>query len=103
MMPTIALFGTVLAVVPLGIARHAIDMLLELAGTKIASRSRQSLRADVMMQANLGHAEALLRSGRAFLYEALGEAWRVISAGQMLSIAQRAMLWLASSHAAATA
>jgi indole-3-acetate monooxygenase len=103
MMPTIALFGTVLAAVPLGIARHAIDILLELAETKIASRSRQSLRADVTMQANLGHAEALLRSGRAFLYEALGEAWRVISAGQMLSIAQRAMLWLASSHAVATA
>jgi alkylation response protein AidB-like acyl-CoA dehydrogenase len=103
MMPTIALFGTVLAAVPLGIARHAIDILLELAGTKIASRSRQSLRADVTMQANLGHAEALLCSGRAFLYEALGEAWRVISAGETLSIAQRAMLWLASSHAAATA
>jgi alkylation response protein AidB-like acyl-CoA dehydrogenase len=103
MMPTIALFGTVLAAVPLGIARHAIDILLELAGTKIASRSRQSLRADVTMQANLGHAEAVLRSGRAFLYEALGEAWRVVSAGQMLSIAQRAMLWLAASHAATAA
>jgi hypothetical protein len=45
----------------------------------------------------------LLRSGRAFLYEALGEAWQIVSAGQALSIAQRAMLWLASTHAANTA
>jgi indole-3-acetate monooxygenase len=66
-MPTIALFATVLAAVPLGIARHAINILTELAGTKIASRSRRTLRGDATMQADLGRAEALLRSGRAFL------------------------------------
>jgi alkylation response protein AidB-like acyl-CoA dehydrogenase len=102
-MPTIALFATVLAAVPLGIARHAIDILLEIAETKIASRSRRALREDVTMQANLGQAEAMLRSGRAFLYETLGEAWRVVSAGQTLSVQQRAMLWLASTHAATAA
>ncbi|HEY0726244.1 MAG TPA: hypothetical protein VGD41_20150, partial [Pyrinomonadaceae bacterium] len=102
-LPTIALFGAVLAAVPLGIARHAIDILLELAGTKIASRSRQSLREDVTMQADLGRAEALLRSGRAFLYEVLDEAWQVVNTGETLSIAQRAMLWLASTHAATAA
>lgn len=102
-LPTIALFATVLAAVPLGIARHAIDILLEIAGTKIASRSRQALREDVTMQASLGRAEASLRSGRAFLYEALGEAWQVASSGQTLSLPQRAMLWLASTHAAVAA
>jgi alkylation response protein AidB-like acyl-CoA dehydrogenase len=101
--PTIALFATVLAAVPLGIARHAIDLLLELAGTKIASRSRQVLREDATMQANLGQAVALLRSGRAFLYEALSEAWQVVCAAHTLSLAQRTMLWLASTHAATAA
>jgi hypothetical protein len=43
-MPTIAVSAPALAAVGLGIARHAIDLLLELAQTKIASRSRQSLR-----------------------------------------------------------
>ena len=102
-MPSIALFGAILAAVPLGIARHAIDILLGLAGTKIATRSRQSLREDVTMQAGLGRAEALLRSGRAFLYETLDEAWQVVCSGQTLSVAQRAMLWLASTHAAIAA
>ena len=81
-LPTIALFATALAAVPLGIARHAIDILIELAGTKIATRSRQTLRDDATLQMHLGRAEALLRSGRAFLYEALNEAWRVVSAAR---------------------
>jgi alkylation response protein AidB-like acyl-CoA dehydrogenase len=101
-LPTIALFGAVLAAVPLGIARHAIDILTELAGTKIATRSQQVLREDATMRADLGRAQALLRSGRAFLYEALDEAWNVVTAGQTLSVTQRATLWLASTHAAAS-
>jgi indole-3-acetate monooxygenase len=102
-LPTIALFGTALAAVPLGIARHAIDILRELTGTKIATRSQQALREDATMQADLGRAEALVRSGRAFLYEALDEAWSVVTAGHTLSVAQRAVLWLASTHAVASA
>jgi indole-3-acetate monooxygenase len=102
-LPTIALFSTGLAAVALGIARHAIDILTALAGTKMASRSRQSLRDDGILQANLGRAEALLRSGRSFVYEVLGEAWEVVNAGQSVTLAQRAALWLASTHAANTA
>jgi len=98
-LPTIALFGTVLAAVPLGIARHAIDILTELAGTKITTRSQQALREDATMRGDLGRAEALLRSGRAFLYEALDEAWQVVTAGGSLSVTQRATVWLASTHA----
>ena len=93
-----------LAAVSLGIARHAIDILLELAQTKTTRRSRGgSLREDTTMQANMGQAEALLRSGRSFLYEALNEAWQVVTSGQALSPAQRATLWLASTHAAVAA
>ena len=88
---------------PLGIARHAIDVLLNLAQTKVASRSRQTLREDVTMQASLGRAEALLRSARAFLYETLAEAWQTAFDGQILAVAQRASLWLASTHATAAA
>src|SRR5580704_7200605 len=102
-MPTIALSAPALAAVGLGIARHAIDLLLELAQTKIASRSRQSLREDATMQASLGQAEALLRSGRAFLYETVEEGWNVARSGGPLTVSQRAMLWLASTHAVTSA
>ena len=102
-MPTSALFGAVLAAVPLGVARHAIEILTALAGTKIAARSRRTLRDDSMVHADLGRAEALLRSGRAFLYEALEEVWDEVRAGHALSVMKRATLWLASTHAASSA
>jgi len=101
--PTIALFATVLAAVPLGIARHAIDIVRDLARTKIAGRSGRSLNQDATMQANLGIAEAALRSARAFLYETIEKTWEAVSGGQELGIEQRAMLWLASTHTATAA
>lgn len=99
-MPTSALFGAVLAAVPLGIARHAIELLTQLAGSKITARTRQLLRENATLQADLGHAEALLRSGRAFLYQTLTEIWQQVNAGDAPGVTQRAMLWLASTHAA---
>jgi alkylation response protein AidB-like acyl-CoA dehydrogenase len=100
-MPTIALFGAGLAAVSLGIARHSIDIVLELAQTKTTGRSRGgSLREDATMQIQMGQAEALLHSGRAFLYEALGDVWQIVQSGQTPNPAQRATLWLASTHAA---
>lgn len=101
--PSIGLFATVLAAVPLGVARHAIDILQEISRTKIASRSRQALNTDATMQANLGRAEALVRSARALLFETLADAWRVVCSGQTIDLPQRAMLWLASTHAADSA
>lgn len=102
-LPAIALFATAIAAVPLGIARHAIDLFTELARSKVASRSRQTLDRDALLQADLGRAEAMVRAGRAFLYDALGEAWATVSAGRPLAIEQRAMLWLAATEANAAA
>ena len=84
-MPTAALLCSAPAAVSLGIARHAIDILLELAETRTISRSRGGgLRDDATVQASLGQAEALLRSGRAFLYKTLEELWRAVSGGRTL-------------------
>jgi len=102
-LPTLGLFAAAIAAVPLGIARHAIDIFSELARVKVAARSRQTLNQHAMLQADLGRAEALVQSGRAFLYETVGEAWKMASSGQSLSVVQRAMLWLAATHATSAA
>jgi alkylation response protein AidB-like acyl-CoA dehydrogenase len=63
----------------------------------------KTLREDVVIQADLGRAEARVRSARAFLYETLHEAWKSATEGDPLSVKQRAMMWLASTHAASSA
>jgi indole-3-acetate monooxygenase len=102
-LPTIALFATALAAVPLGAARHAISLLKDIAATKITSRTRQVLSNDGTMQTNLGRAEALVRSGRAFLHEAVEEAWDHACTGRPFGAVERATLWLATTHAASSA
>jgi alkylation response protein AidB-like acyl-CoA dehydrogenase len=102
-MPSIALFAAAIAAVPLGIARHAIDLLTRLAAAKVTFRSRRTLREEASVHADLGRAEALLRSGRAFLYETVEDAWRVVSGGGTLDVAQRALLRLAGTQAANSA
>ena len=66
-----------IASVPLGIARHALEAFKDLAGVKKPTRSQDLLRARAVAQSQLGEAEGLLRAGRAFLLEALDEAWEV--------------------------
>jgi indole-3-acetate monooxygenase len=51
------------------------------------------------IQADVAQAEARLRSGRAFLVDAVGAAWTSACAGDAISLAQRALLRTAATHA----
>jgi alkylation response protein AidB-like acyl-CoA dehydrogenase len=55
------------------------------------------LREQAMVQMTVGQAEATLRSGRAFLYEAVREAWAA-SVSNALTLEHRANLRLATTH-----
>jgi alkylation response protein AidB-like acyl-CoA dehydrogenase len=58
----------------LGIARHALDAFTELARTKERPPAPK-LSEQSPAQVALAHAEAKLRSGRAYFYEAVNELW----------------------------
>ncbi|HLZ25820.1 MAG TPA: acyl-CoA dehydrogenase family protein [Chloroflexota bacterium] len=102
-LPLIAFFATGIAAVPLGIARHAIEILEELAGAKKPTWSQNLLREQPLAQAQVGQAHALVRAGRALVYDTLAEAWRTVRAGGHLSLEQRAWLWLAATQASVMA
>src|SRR5262249_13253771 len=55
------------------------------------------LRDQSMTQVDVGHAEAAVRTGRAFLVEAVQEVWDAVTAGE-LTLDQRANLRLATTH-----
>jgi alkylation response protein AidB-like acyl-CoA dehydrogenase len=89
--------------VGLGVARAAIDAFVELAQVKIPRSASELLRDRVMVQAHVGEAEALLRSGRALLFDAVEEMWQTVVAGESVTERQRSDLRLAMTHAAQTA
>ena len=59
----------------LGTARSCLATFVELATTKTPRAMEALLRDQSMVQNDVGHAEADLRSGRAYLAEAVGEIW----------------------------
>jgi len=89
--------------VGLGVARAALDAFVELAGVKVPRSSSELLRDRVMVQAQVGEAEALLRAGRALLFDIVGDMWRTVVAGGAVTERQRSDLRMAMTHAAQSA
>jgi indole-3-acetate monooxygenase len=88
-------FGIVKAAVALGIARHAIEALKELALAKTASGQTSLLRERPAVQTDLARAEACVRSARALVDEVVADVWHTVVNGGRPSIEQRAWLRLA--------
>ena len=89
--------------VGLGVARAAIDEFVELAQVKVPRSSSELLRDRAIVQAQVGEAEAVLRSGRAFLFDVVGQMWQTVVAGDLVTERQRSDLRMAMTHAAQSA
>jgi indole-3-acetate monooxygenase len=87
----------------LGIARSAIEALIELAGGKRHERTSQPLAEDRGAQTRLSQAEALVRSARLFLFETVERVWHDVLAGREATVEARAQGRLASWHAVTSA
>jgi indole-3-acetate monooxygenase len=87
----------------LGIARAAIDDLLELAGQKTPSYLTTPLKDRSSVQALIGEAEATLGAGRAYLYEALRDVWDNACQGHMIDMSGKMKVQLAATYAVAAA
>jgi alkylation response protein AidB-like acyl-CoA dehydrogenase len=92
------LFFSNLPGVPLGLARAALDELKRLAGEKRVPPLMTLLRDEYRVQEAVGEGEALLQSARAFVFDAMGDAWRTLCAGDPLSRPQRARVGLMLAH-----
>jgi alkylation response protein AidB-like acyl-CoA dehydrogenase len=101
--PFVTYFAASIPAPPLGMARGAIDALVELASAKTPTGSQHLLRERPSVQTDIARAEALLRSARAFLIEALQDIWEVLASGGEVTMQQRAMGRIAGTHAAISA
>lgn len=100
--PSMALAAQVLAVVGLGTAREALNWIHREAREKPAITGAPPIGARQHIQADLGRAEAKLRSARAFFYDAMEEAWDQILSGRPLEPDGHVRLRLSATEAAAT-
>src|SRR5262249_44016351 len=96
--PRTLLFASGDASVALGLARTCLETFFELAGAKTPRATPGLLRDQPMVQAEVGRAEALLRSGRAFLTETVREIWDSVVRTGTITLDQRATLRLATTH-----
>ena len=97
--PQFGLLAMGIASVALGLARAAIDELVDLAGGKTPMGSSRTLASRPSTQADVAEAEALLRSARAFFYEAIDRAWEAACANGRIGVEHRRDVRLSTSHA----
>ncbi|WP_108661386.1 acyl-CoA dehydrogenase family protein [Acuticoccus kandeliae] len=102
-MPTLAVFAWTVAVVPLGIARGALDTFAALASRKARQGAPTLLRDRETVQASVGRAKASLLAARALLIEAMRELMAATDLGGQRLVEARATLRLAAAHAAESA
>ena len=94
--PLATQLGGALAAVALGVARHAIDALTELAMVKVPLGSRAALRERPLAQMQLAEAEGLLQAARAYLHQTYEGMWRAGERGISFDAPARAAARLAS-------
>lgn len=89
--------------VPLGLARSALDFVLELSTRKESSPGRGLMRDDTNAQETIAWAEAHLAAARCFVYGVLEDLWRSLSEGARTTPRQHAnyRLMITYSHQAA--
>jgi indole-3-acetate monooxygenase len=90
----------------LGVARHAIDAVIESAAHKPARRytvgdriePAKVLRDDVYVQDAVGRAETLLAATRAYYFDLMGDLWATLVDGRPPSARQLALFTTAFCH-----
>ena len=102
-LPRTLVFASGDAAVALGTARSCLAAFMELATTKTPRAMDALLRDQPMIQSEVGRAEARLRSGLAFLREAVGEIWDAVLATGAATLEHRAVLRLATTDGIRTA
>lgn len=102
-MPFAASLSAGCASIGLGIARGALETLRTLAQTKVLTDRGVPLRDQPGVLVRVARAQAQLAAARAYLHEAVGEAWRACEAQVPVTLEQRAGVWKAALHAAASA
>jgi len=93
------MFFAIMSGVPLGLARSAIDITLDVAAHKVIAAQRLPMRDVPGVQAAIGRAESAYGSARAYVYDVLDRMWDELVTDGILSLRTRGELALSRAHA----
>jgi indole-3-acetate monooxygenase len=99
-MPPLAWFVSHVAAVSLGIARSALDEVIDTGQKKVPFFSMTVLADHSVTQVEVARAEATLAAARALLHTSVADVWRVVSTGEQATPRQVAMIRIAAMNAA---
>lgn len=94
------LLMTLMAGVPLGIARRALDEFTLIAQRKSRTLEGTRLADDSAIQIDLAMAEANVRAARAFVFEAFAQGWQTVQAGRENTLEERTRMTMSVVQAA---
>lgn len=100
--PPLALAAQVLAVVGLGVARAALDLMGKMAGTRGSITGAPVMAERANVQIALAKGESQWQATRAWFFEVTGQVCAMIQAGQTPTRQQVAMIRMAATQAART-
>jgi indole-3-acetate monooxygenase len=97
----LTIWPAIAALVPpaLGIARAAIEDVIELVTKKTPAYTSKTLKDRPVVQSQLARAEATLAAGRAYLYDVFEQAWEEAVAARPITMELKAKMQLASTNA----
>jgi alkylation response protein AidB-like acyl-CoA dehydrogenase len=101
--PVVGLFSIGMAACALGLARAAIDEVLDLARTKTPFGMPSTLATRATTQVAVCEALALARSARALLVQETDRLWQAVQLGESPTAEQRGILRIATTHATGAA
>lgn len=84
---------------PLGVARRALEEFRDLAQRKSRRLDGRPLAEDETLQLEVGRLEAALGSARAYVFDAVGQAWAAVSSGRPVTVYERAGIVSSVVHA----
>jgi alkylation response protein AidB-like acyl-CoA dehydrogenase len=93
------IYSFVFAALALGIARQMLDDARTLAAEKLPYGTKQPLRENNVIQAQIGRSEAAWRAARSYLYATAETLWQALDEAPSLSLDQRVELRLSSAWA----
>lgn len=101
--PVFGLLASGVSGVSLGIARAAIDEMIELAQTKRRPGGKGTIANQDYVQRQIAEAETQLQAGRAYLYSSLSEVWEYASKHERIGDQEKVRVRLAATFATQSA